>query len=483
MDTRDPTQLDLGLRSADTLSRKLAVRAAAVLRNNDLGGWTKAAPRLYPHQWSWDSAFVAIGWAHIDPRRAVRELETLFAAQWANGMVPHIVFNPSVAPGNYFPDAERWDCARLTAAAPLAPATSGLCQPPVHAIAARLIDAAARRADDATAADVRARLRRLYPRLLAWHRYLATARDPEHSGLVTIHHPWESGTDNSPRWDEALSAVTVGDLPPYTRFDLQHVADPSQRPTNAEYDRYLWLVELLKRAHYDDAIIARDHPFLVKDVLFSAILAAANDALLDLAPAIDAPDADRNTIAQWRDRTRRGLAGQLHAALGLCLDQDLRAGVPLRARTVAGFAPLVAGGLEDSRRAALLATLDGPRFLGHPALRWPLPPSTSPDDPGFRSRSYWRGPTWPVINWLLWWSLTRQAEHERAARLRAAGLAQLTAIDFAEYVEPFTGEPLGSRDQSWTAVVALDWLNASEERREAPIGERWDRRSVPPETA
>jgi hypothetical protein len=29
---------------------------------------------------------------------------------------------------------------------------------------------------------------------------------------------------------------------------------------------------------------------------------------------------------------------------------------------------------------------------------------------------------------------------------------------FAEYLEPYTGEPLGSMDQSWTAAVALDWL-------------------------
>jgi glucosylglycerate hydrolase len=29
---------------------------------------------------------------------------------------------------------------------------------------------------------------------------------------------------------------------------------------------------------------------------------------------------------------------------------------------------------------------------------------------------------------------------------------------FGEYYEPFTGEALGSDDQSWTAAVALDWL-------------------------
>lgn len=30
--------------------------------------------------------------------------------------------------------------------------------------------------------------------------------------------------------------------------------------------------------------------------------------------------------------------------------------------------------------------------------------------------------------------------------------------EFGEYYDPYTGEALGSTYQSWTAVVALDWL-------------------------
>jgi glycogen debranching enzyme len=66
------------------------------------------------------------------------------------------------------------------------------------------------------------------------------------------------------------------------------------------------------------------------------------------------------------------------------------------------------------------------------------------------------------MNWLLWWSLQRSGERERAARLRRDSLAQLAGGNFGEYYEPFTGEPLGSDQQSWTAAVALDWL-ANEE--------------------
>jgi len=440
--------------------RDLAARAAAVLRGNDLGGWTKAAPRLYPHQWSWDSAFIAVGWAHLDTRRAAQELTTLLAAQWATGQVPHIVFNPDVPSGSYFPDAARWACADLSADVPAGKQTSGLVQPPVHAIAAWRIREVARTHSEAETADADAFLRDLYPRLLAWHRYLLTARDPEGSGLVTIYHPWESGTDNSPRWDAALAAIDVpaDELPPYTRFDLQHVADAAQRPTNAEYDRYLWLVELLKRARYDDAAISPAHPFLIKDVLFSAILVAANEALGHIAEAVGAPGEDRETIEAWVALGRAALDRAWDAEVGLVLDQDVRAGRPVPARTVAGLAPLVAGGMAADRRAALLARLDSTDFLGHPQLRWPVPPSTSPHDPAFVARTYWRGPTWPFFTWLLWWSLGRLGETERADRLRAAALDQLHEIDFAEYVEPFTGEPLGSLDQSWTAAVALDWL-------------------------
>ncbi len=436
--------------------------AAGVLRRNSLETWTKPAPNLYPHQWSWDSAFIALGLAHLDNQRAVRELETLFAGQWSTGKVPHVIFNPDAPPKSYFPDAERWNSSVLSKDAPSSARTSGLCQPPVHAIAVSRIWETARRKDERHVERARAFLRANYPRLFAWHRYLATARDPEESGLVTIYHPWESGTDNSPRWDATLAAVDVGEVPPYTRLDLQHVTDPSQRPSNEEYDRYLWLLELLKRARYDEATIYETHPFLVKDVLFSAILVAANEALARIAEAVGAPDWERALISGWIERGRRGLEGCWDENLRLCLDYDVRAAKPARVRTVAGLAPLIAGGLDPQRLQTLIDVLDSPHFAGRRDLKCPLPPSTSPEEQGFHPRSYWRGPVWPVVNWLIWWSLLRAGEKERARRLRQAALDQLSEGGFAEYFEPFTGEPLGSDDQSWTAAVALDMLAAEE---------------------
>jgi glucosylglycerate hydrolase len=239
-----------------------------------------------------------------------------------------------------------------------------------------------------------------------------------------------------PRWDEPLINVEVGDLPPYPRYDLRHVANPSERPTGADYDRYLWLVKLIKKAGCDERNIYSSHPFLVKDVLFSTILVAANEALLKIAALVGAQGGDHSPIANWIARGHRGLNSLWDPELGLCLDYDLRAGRLLRAPTMAGFAPLIAGRQSPERLGALTAALESSAFLGHPWLRWPVPPSTSPFDERFHPSSYWRGPTWPVVNWLLWWSLLRAGEPERAQRLRQASLQQIASGGFGEYFDP-----------------------------------------------
>jgi glucosylglycerate hydrolase len=430
-----------------------------VLRANDVGGWTKPAPRLYPHQWSWDSAFIAIGLAHLDPSRALGELEHLFKAQWTDGRVPHIVFDPNVP--DYWPGPDLWG-SREIGAAPRAVATSGLIQPPMHAIAVwRILEIArAERVSEAVMRDLVARSRALYPKLLAWHRYLAERRDPERTGLITVYHPWE-GTDNTPRWDAALAMIEVGQLPPYPRTDVSLV-DASERPTKAEYDRYLWLVGLLRAAKYDDEVVRTVHPFLIKDVQCSAIFVAANDALAQIAELADAPARERAAIAEWSKRSAEGVRACWDHDLELALDFDLRAHRPIRCVTSAGLCPVLVPSLTRAEARRFLDRIFGPDFAGAEGLAFPVVLSTGARTSEFRPRAYWRGPAWPVINWLLWCGLRAHALESEAARLREANIALLARPEarFSEYFEPFTAEPLGSPDQSWTAAVALDWIAA-----------------------
>lgn len=422
----------------------LAARAARVLRDNDTGSVITAAPRLYPHMWSWDAAFISIGLAHLHVRRAIAELDTLFAAQWADGMVPHIVFTGR---DGYFPGPDRWG-----APAP-APGvrTSGICQPPIHAIAVqRVLDIArAGAAEEASAAERFAR--RVWPALYAWHRWLARYRVDGGTGLVTIVHGWESGMDNSPRWDAPYAAVRPGpDLPPYTREDLRR-ADPGERPTDAEYDRYLWLIEGMRRVGYDAARVVRTSEFLVGDVFITALFALANDVLAELGESLGYDTAE---VRAWASGARAAVAAARSPSTGPARDYDVRAGRWLETETIAGFAPLLCGSSE------LFELWDSPRWAGNPDLVVPIPPSTTPSATGFDPRRYWRGPQWPVLAWLFGWSFHRHGWAHRAAAMREAGIRLTDGGAFGEYYHPFTGEPLGSTDQSWTAAVVLDWLCA-----------------------
>ena len=167
---------------------------------------------------------------------------------------------------------------------------------------------------------------------------------------------------------------------------------------------------------------------------------------------------DAAELKDYAAQSRAAVFCHVDEASGLAADVDLRTETWLRTETIAGFAPLIAGGMPLQLRRRQVDMLLGERWAGHPSFKYPLPPSTSPSSPAYNPACYWRGPVWPVFTWLLTWALSRSGEQGAASVLREASLAQLTDETFAEYYHPVTGEPLGSLHQSWTAAVALDWL-------------------------
>ena len=266
--------------------------------------------------------------------------------------------------------------------------------------------------------------------------------------------------DNSPRWDAALARIDVpkDDLPPYTRRDLQHVTDPSQRPTDADYDRYLWIVEVLKRGQYRVEVIYDHLPFRVKDVIFSALLVSANESLIRIGTLAGADLEDLDIIEEWILRGRRGLAANWDDDRRRCFDTDLIAGEFIEVETIAMLAPVLAGQVTPSVRMAAKQLWYSDHMINAPSMRWPLPPTTSLTADAFNPTRYWRGPVWPVINWLLWYAWDRIGEFDIAAELRQYALEQIQTVGFYEYMNPITGEGLGSEGQSWTAAATLDWL-------------------------
>ena len=420
----------------------LVQHALAVLSHNDTGLFVKPGPRVYPFQWNWDSAFVALGLARIDAARGRREVRSLLRGQWADGMVPHIVFHPQ--PVDYSPGPELWGSAGCPGAPEVA--TSGITQPPVLASAVRALH---------DASPHRRFLEEVVPALEAWHDWLHRERDLDGSGLVAILHPWESA-DNAPRFDRALERVALEEVPAFARSDRRHVL-AAERPTDRDYARYLAIVGRLRRCGYRPTSLA-EAPFAYVDLSFNSVLAAAEEDLAWLWRELGADGARAQAGAV---RVRRALASRWDENASVYRELDLHGGEPETTGTIGDLLPLYAG-VADERRARRLydeALWSPARFGPSPDAPWPVT-TVSKGSGMFDPRRYWRGPVWINVNWFLLRGLARAGLAAEAEELRRITLRLVAASGFTEYYHPATGEPLGSRDFSWSAALTLDLMLA-----------------------
>lgn len=433
--------------------RKLLSKAKNILENNWRGEHTIPSPRLYPHQWSWDSAFISIGYAHYHQDKAQKELLSMFEGQWANGMLPHIIFRYR---GNYFPGPEFWH----TELSPHAPEinTSGITQPPVHAIAAWYVYAKVR-----DKKSVKGFLEQIFPKILAFHRYLLTKRDPENSGLVTIFHPWESGLDNSVRWDEALARISPDTAPHYQRIDTTRV-NPEERPTKEAYDRYVYLVGLMKEYHYDEERLYERIPFKIKDIVFSSILYVANKCLLEIAHVVGESGQE---ISSWMERTKKNYVTYFCSEeedYPLVYDFDLISNRRIEKKTAASLIPVYTGLLTNEKAKEIVAWMKHAHFCRENCIhKHPVATSISVDEVEFNPVNYWRGPVWINVNWMLYKGLRSYGLHEDAETLKKAIIDLVEEHGFYEYYNPLSGKGLGADNFSWSAALVIDLLSEEEE--------------------
>jgi glycogen debranching enzyme len=411
-----------------------AEQARNILRGNDRGGYAVPTARLYPFQWNWDSAFVALGWACFDEPRAWQEILSLLKGQWEDGLIPQIVFH---APSDdYFPGPDVWGIVRD-------PPTSGITQPPVLATAVRAMLDVAR--DTALAEDTAAAI---YPHLLRNHGWWQSARDPGRTGLVATLHPWETGMDNSPAWDAALARVPTATTTVIRRRDTDHV-DASARPRGEEYQRFIHLVDTFRDAAWDPARMFAASPFRVADIGTNAILLRAERDLLALAERFGGAD-DAAAIGARIALKEAALPRLWNAAIGGFASFDQLADASIPVATSAGLLPLFAQCASPTQVAAMEAQLE----------TWAtqtqfLVPSTDPADPAFEPLRYWRGPVWAVVNWMIANGLDWAGSAALADRVRRDTVRLIAEHGFSEYFDPTDGHGIGGADFSWTAAIYL----------------------------
>src|SRR5947199_3792473 len=223
--------------------------------------------------------------------------------------------------------------------------TSGITDPPLIAIAAAYL------CDHASEGQKkRDFITTLLPCLMAYHNHLKRYRDPEDCGLLTIVHPWESGTDDSPRWDSILHRIDLNMIPSDIKADVdQNRKDirfhsSQERPTEEDYYRYIYLIELFKDLSWDYRKIVPQSPFAVKDILFNSVWQRANEALAALLYAYGEQE-EANKYQQWAEETRKALTNTWDQASSQYCDIDVTQGThrPIAVPTNAMFMPLYAG--------------------------------------------------------------------------------------------------------------------------------------------
>ena len=428
--------------------------AQNVLKNNWKDGFTIPTHNLYPFQWNWDSGFICLGHQYMEVQRAMQELDSLFSGQWKNGLLPHIIFH-SENEKTYFPNFDFWE-SNVNPGAPSYPKSSGITQPPVHGfILAYLLRTHPQHA------ELEAFAKTLFPKIVHYHRFLYQYRDPQKEGLMFIFHPWESGRDNSPLWDASLDRIHIkpGELPPYKRKDLA-LADASERPTSAQYDRYVYLLLLGKKYQYDGAGIAEESPFLIQDAMMNAILIRSNEGLITVGKQLG---LDVGEIVEWQQQSMASFREKCwNEALGMYTSYDLRAQQQIVEREIGGIVPLFARIPDQKQAERINQYLEDLHTRG-----FYLMPTFDVDSPQFDSRRYWRGPIWPHMNWMIHEGLKQYRFDKTAQIVRADTLELVEKFGFFEYYEPEKSmaaqrsKGYGGDKFSWTASSIMDLIHAS----------------------
>ena len=436
-------------------------RAIEVLRKNDKGLYTIPAEGRYPHQWLWDSCFIAIGQRHYDVERARMEIMGLLRGQWSNGMIPHMIFTPGYK--QYRSAHGIWE-SWVSPFAPDDVSTSGITQPPIIA------EAVVRIGEKMKLPERRSWYRQVFPALLSYHEWLYRERDPHGEGLVLQIHPWETGLDTTPPWIAELHEHL---LPWWIRFlektkleyfaslfrvDTHFVPMEERYPTvdaMALYD----VQRRLRRKEYNIDRILNHSLFAIEDLTFNCILMRANDHLLAIAKTLraDIPpellkriEHGRRTLEELWDPYTEQYYSRQFVTHKLCKEPS-----------IATLMPLYAGTISPERAATLVKMLENEHLFGpaHPVPSVPL------NSPWFNPKMYWQGPTWLNMNWMIADGLRRYGYKDHAEALIESSLELVKDGNFYEYYNPLDGKPLGAPNFSWTAAVALDWLKDTKPRK------------------
>ncbi len=432
-----------------------------VLETNQRGDYTIPAEGLYPHQWLWDSCFIAIGIAEYDVARAQNELRSLLRGQWSNGMLPNMIFADGDA---HKQDRNIWQSWRN----PFAPdhlSTSGITQPPM------LAEAVVRIGAKLNKTDRRSWYQDMYPALVAYHEWLYKERDPHNEGLVLLIHPWESGLDNSPPWIDQLHThskptwvyvvekLKLDKVAVLFRRDTIHVP-PGQRVSNIDALLYFTIIQRLKRKNWDiDKILSRSH-FTFQDLTYNCIFIRANSHLGDIAKTIGHELPEALTVSM--KKSEEAIESLWDGFYKQYFSRTFITHKLVKEASLATLMPLYAGTVDKERADELVKLLKAPSQFG---TKYPVP-SVPVNSSWYSEYKYWQGPTWINTNWMIADGLKRYGYHKEAEEIIDRSVEMVKLHGPFEYFSAKSGKPAGAKNFSWTAALIIEMIQNTNKKED-----------------
>ena len=323
----------------------------------------------YVGVWQWDAFFHALAYRHVEKHLAQDQIRIVLDHQREDGMIPDAIHDEGTVTRLNFPvDAD-------------------VTKPPLIAWAAYKLyemDGDHEFLDE------------IYEPIVRWNNWWFEQNDMDGNGLCEYQHPFSSGLDDSPLWDEGMP-VEAPDLNTYLYLQQESLAKIAGVLGNDD-DAALWR----GRA---EAMARR---------------------LMEIA-------WDKESGFFWARRN----------------------GSRVNVRTPFNLFPLITGQMPSEITDRLVTHLTDERQFW---TRYPVA-TVAMDDPTYTPGKMWRGPTWVNVNYLLIEGLQRSGYADLARELRRRTLDLINSHDdIYEYYDPVSGEnpPSAASMFGWSSAVFID---------------------------
>ena len=335
----------------------------------------------YVGVWQWDAYFHALAYRHIEKHLAQDQIRIMLDHQRDDGMIPDAIHDEGTV-------------THLNV-----PVDADVTKPPLLAWSAwKLYEKDGDREF----------LNEIYEPIVRCNRWWYEKSDVDGNGLCEYSHPFSSGLDDSPLWDDGMP-VESPDLNTYLYLQQEAMARIAAEIGEKD-DVQMWKQE----AH---------------------------------------ATAQRMIESSWDEKS--GFFWAKHN------------GARVNVRTPFSLFPLLTGQLPPEISARLVTHLTDERQFWS---RYPVP-TVAMDDPKYNPSQMWRGPTWVNVNYLLIEGLQRSGYAELAHELRRRTLDLIGGQDdIYEYYDPQSGEnpPMAASTFGWSSAIFIDL--AIQAAKEEPPG-------------